>query len=242
MSRPASTCRQRSSDPAPSRFPDARITFDRFKVIRHASAVANRTRRLEQRSEGSVAGLRWSMLHVHGRTSLRPGAAAHPRRAGRPHGDAAHRPRMGLQGSAARDPRTQADPCRAGHAARGCTCVTRPEVEPMTQVAALARRHVEGIVTRGFREAFNGRSGRPQAPSARLRPLRHDQARQRADRRQARLPTGQPSCHATRLKCSRMQVTHRRRWRTISMSSAFALTHRTTRRSSRRWSYLECTA
>ena len=44
-----------------------------------------------------------------------------------------------------------------------CTCVTRSKVEPMTEVAAMVRRHLEGIVawadtrqTNGFLEAING--------------------------------------------------------------------------------------
>jgi transposase len=44
-----------------------------------------------------------------------------------------------------------------------CTCVRRSQVEPMKEVAALVRRHLEGIVawaqtgaTNGFLEALNG--------------------------------------------------------------------------------------
>ena len=44
-----------------------------------------------------------------------------------------------------------------------CTCVMRSKVEPMKEVAAMVRRHLEGIVawaqtrqTTGFLEAFNG--------------------------------------------------------------------------------------
>ena len=44
-----------------------------------------------------------------------------------------------------------------------CTCVMRSKVEPMKEVAALVRRHLEGIVawaqtrqTNGFLEALNG--------------------------------------------------------------------------------------
>ena len=45
----------------------------------------------------------------------------------------------------------------------GCTCVMRSKVEPMKEVAAMVRRHLEGIVdwaetrqTNGFLEAING--------------------------------------------------------------------------------------
>ena len=44
-----------------------------------------------------------------------------------------------------------------------CTCAMRSKVEPMKEVAALVRRHLEGIVawaqtrqTNGFLEAING--------------------------------------------------------------------------------------
>lgn len=44
-----------------------------------------------------------------------------------------------------------------------CTCVMRSKVEPMKEVAAMVRRHLEGIVawaqtrqTNGFLEALNG--------------------------------------------------------------------------------------
>ena len=44
-----------------------------------------------------------------------------------------------------------------------CTCVMRSKVEPMKEVAAMVRRHLEGIVawaqtrqTNGFLEAING--------------------------------------------------------------------------------------
>jgi transposase len=47
--------------------------------------------------------------------------------------------------------------------AHWCTCVMRSKVEPMKAVAALVRRHLEGIVawaqtqpTNGFLEAING--------------------------------------------------------------------------------------
>jgi transposase len=41
--------------------PHARITFDEFHVIWHANAAVDRTRRIEQRTDRSLKGLRWSM-------------------------------------------------------------------------------------------------------------------------------------------------------------------------------------
>ena len=42
--------------------PEAQITFDKFHVIAHASQAVDRMRRIEQRSDPSLKGLRWSLL------------------------------------------------------------------------------------------------------------------------------------------------------------------------------------
>jgi transposase len=42
--------------------PNARITFDKFHVIWHANAAVDKTRRIEQRSDKSLKGMRWSLL------------------------------------------------------------------------------------------------------------------------------------------------------------------------------------
>jgi transposase len=42
--------------------PKARITFDKFHVVAHASAAVDHTRRLEQRLDPSLKGLRWTLL------------------------------------------------------------------------------------------------------------------------------------------------------------------------------------
>jgi transposase len=42
--------------------PKARITFDKFRVVAHASAAVDETRRLEQRLDQSLKGLRWTLL------------------------------------------------------------------------------------------------------------------------------------------------------------------------------------
>jgi transposase len=49
--------------------PKARITFDKFHVIWHANAAVDRTRRIEQRSDRSLNGLRWSLLKDRSRLS-----------------------------------------------------------------------------------------------------------------------------------------------------------------------------
>jgi transposase len=56
--------------------PKARITFDKFHVVAHASAAVDHTRRLEQRLDPSLKGLRWTLLKdshrlsAEGRTDL----------------------------------------------------------------------------------------------------------------------------------------------------------------------------
>jgi transposase len=42
--------------------PNARITFDKFHVVAHASTAVDATRRLERRTDPSLKGLRWTLL------------------------------------------------------------------------------------------------------------------------------------------------------------------------------------
>jgi transposase len=43
-------------------FPNAQITFDKFHVIAHASTAVDKTRRIEQKVDPSIKGLRWALL------------------------------------------------------------------------------------------------------------------------------------------------------------------------------------
>ncbi len=54
--------------------PNARITFDKFHVVWHASTALDKMRRIEQRSDKSLKGMRWSLLKD--RSGLKPEAAA----------------------------------------------------------------------------------------------------------------------------------------------------------------------
>jgi len=141
--------------------PNAQITFDKFHVVAHAGTAVDKTRRIEQRTDKSLKGLRWPLLTD--RSKLKPAAAAEL--------DALiaklttvrtarawtykERLREILQ-------RKQINVVRA-MLLHWCTCVMRSKVEPMKEVAALVRRHLEGIVawaqtrqTNGFLEAING--------------------------------------------------------------------------------------
>jgi transposase len=42
--------------------PNARITFDKFHVLAHASLALDKTRRIEQKTDPSLKGLRWALL------------------------------------------------------------------------------------------------------------------------------------------------------------------------------------
>ncbi len=141
--------------------PNARITFDKFHVVWHANTAVDKTRRIEQRDDKSLKGMRWSLLKD--RCRLKPEAAADlddliaklttMRTA---------RAWVYKEQLRAILERKQINVVRA-MLEHWCTCVMRSKVEPMKEVAALVRRHIEGIVawaqtrqTNGFLEALNG--------------------------------------------------------------------------------------
>lgn len=142
-------------------FPNARITFDKFHVIGHAHSAVDQMRRLEQRRDHSLKGLRWSLLKDRAR--LTPAAAADL--------DAliaklttVRTARAWAYKEQLREilERKQINVVRA-MLQHWCNCVMRSKVAPMKEVAALVRKHLEGIVawaqtrqTNGFLEALNG--------------------------------------------------------------------------------------
>jgi transposase len=142
-------------------FPNARITFDKFHVVWHASFAVDKMRRIEQRTDRSLKGMRWSLLKD--RSRLTPEAAADlvtlfarmttMRTA-----------RAWVYKEQLREilERKQINVVR-DMLQHWCTCVMRSKVEPMKEVAAMVRKHLEGIVawaqtrqTNGFLEALNG--------------------------------------------------------------------------------------
>jgi transposase len=141
--------------------PNARITFDKFHVVWHASSAVDKMRRIEQRTERSLKGLRWSLLKD--RSRLSPEATADL--------DALIAKMTTLRTARAwvykeqlREilERKQINVVRA-MLQHWCTCAMRSKVEPMKEVAGLVRKHLEGIVawaqtrqTNGFLEALNG--------------------------------------------------------------------------------------
>ena len=141
--------------------PGARITFDKFHVVAHASAAVDATRRLEQRADPSLKGLRWALLKDRSRLTDQGRAdldaliaqAATKRTA-----------RAWLYREHLREilERKQINVVSA-MLKQWCTNVMRSKVEPMKQVARMVRNHFDGIVawtqtrqTNGFIEALNG--------------------------------------------------------------------------------------
>lgn len=141
--------------------PDARITFDKFHVVWHANAAVDKMRRIEQRADKSLKGLRWTLLKD--RADLKPEAAADlDALIGRM--TRVRTARAWVYKEQLREilERKQINVVRE-MLLHWCTCVMRSKVEPMKEVAAMVRRHLEGIVawaqtrqTNGFLEALNG--------------------------------------------------------------------------------------
>jgi transposase len=144
-----------------AQFPNAGITFDKFHVVWHANFAVDKMRRIEQRTDRTLKGMRWSLLKDRARLS--PQAAADL--------DAliakmttVRTARAWVYKEQLREilDRKQINVVRA-MLQHWCTCVMRSKVEPMKEVAALVRQHLEGIVawaqtrqTNGFLEALNG--------------------------------------------------------------------------------------
>jgi transposase len=141
--------------------PAARVTFDKFHVVAHASAAVDKMRRIEQKSDPDLKGLRWALLKD--RSKLRPEQ--------RNDLDCLVRQltskrtaRAWLYREQLRDilDRKQINVVSA-MLTQWCTNVMRSKVEPMKEVAQLIRNHFDGIVawtqtrqTNGFIEAING--------------------------------------------------------------------------------------
>jgi transposase len=141
--------------------PNARITFDKFHVVAHASTAVDKTRRIEQKTDPSLKGLRWKLLRD--RASLAPEARADldaliaqatTKRTARAwlYKEQLREILERKQINVVRDMLTQ-----------WATNVMRSKVEPMKEVAKMIRTHLDGIAawtqtrqTNRFLEAING--------------------------------------------------------------------------------------
>jgi len=142
-------------------FPNAGITFDKFHVIWHANFALDKMRRIEQRADRSLKGMRWSLLKDRARLTPEAGADLDALIARM---TTVRTARAWLYKEQLREilERKQINVVRA-MLQHWCTCVMRSKVEPMKEVAAMVRKHMEGIVawartrqTNGFLEALNG--------------------------------------------------------------------------------------
>jgi transposase len=141
--------------------PNARISFDKFHVIAHASTALDQTRRLEQKTDPSLKGVRWALLKDKSRLNARQRADLDELIAQLTTKRTA---RAWLYREQLREilNRKQINVVRS-MITQWCTNVMRSKVEPMKEVAQLVRNHLEGIIawaqtrqTNGFLEALNG--------------------------------------------------------------------------------------
>lgn len=141
--------------------PNARITFDKFHVIAHASTAVDKTRRLEQKTDPSLKGLRWALLKDRQRLSESHRADLDAFTA---QVTTKRTARAWLYREQLREilDRKQINVVST-MLKRWCTNVMRSKVEPMKKVAGMIRKHFDGVIawaqtrqTNGFLEAING--------------------------------------------------------------------------------------
>ena len=141
--------------------PDAKITFDKFHVIAHASHALDLTRRAEQKRDPALKGLRWTLLKDRERLGERQRGELDTLLA---HLTTKRTARAWQYREDLREilNRKQINVVR-DMLWQWCTNVMRSKVEPMKVVARMIRNHLEGIVawartrmTNGFLEALNG--------------------------------------------------------------------------------------
>ena len=146
---------------AAEHLPNAEVTFDKFHVVAHASKALDETRRIEQRLDPELKGLRWTLLRSPG--SLSPGQRADlDALVAQVAGRRTARAWLYREQLRAILNRRQINVVRA-MLHQWCTNVNRSKVEPMKAVAKMVRKHIDGIAawartrqTNGFIEALNG--------------------------------------------------------------------------------------
>ena len=141
--------------------PNARITFDKFHVVAHASTAIDRMRRIEQHADPDLKGLRWTLLKDRDKL---PDEARADLDALIANAATKRTARAWLYREQLREilDRKQINVVSV-MLRRWCTNVLRSKVEPMKDVARMIRSHFDGIVawaqtrrTNGFIEALNG--------------------------------------------------------------------------------------
>lgn len=141
--------------------PNAEITFDKFHVLAHASNAVDETRRLEQKTDPSLKGMRWLLLKDRSKLNADQVVDLDALIAQCTTNRTA---RSWLYREQLRDilDRKQIN-IVASMLTQWCINVMRSKVEPMKAVAKMIRKHFDGIVmwtrsrqTNGFIEALNG--------------------------------------------------------------------------------------
>ena len=141
--------------------PHARITFDKFHVVAQASFALDKMRRLEQKTDPDLKGLRWALLKDRDRLSVAQRADLDALVA---NVTTKRTARAWLYREQLRDilDRKQINVV-SEMLEQWCINVMRSKVEPMKEVARMIRKHFDGIVawtqtrqTNGFLEALNG--------------------------------------------------------------------------------------
>lgn len=141
--------------------PNARITFDKFHVIAHASTAVDKMRRAEQKTAPALKGMRWALLKDRSNLSADQCADLDALIA---RITTKRTARAWLYREQLRDilERKQINVV-SRLLAQWCRNVMRSKVEPMKEVAKMIRNHFDGIVawaqtrqTNGFLEALNG--------------------------------------------------------------------------------------
>jgi transposase len=141
--------------------PNARITFDKFHVIAHASQAVDKMRRVEQKTDPALKGLRWVLLKDKSKLSRDQATDLDKLVA---QFTTKRTARAWLYREQLRDilDRKQINVVST-MLAQWCSNVMRSKVEPMKEVAAMIRKHFDGIIawaqtrqTNGFIEAING--------------------------------------------------------------------------------------
>jgi transposase len=141
--------------------PKARITFDKFHVIAHASEAVDKTRRSEQKTDPSLKGLRWALLKDRERLSESQKADLDAFTAKVTTKRTARAWQYREQLREILD-RKQINVMTA-MLKRWCVNVKRSKVDAMKKVAQMVLNHFDGVVawaqtrqTNGFLEAING--------------------------------------------------------------------------------------
>ncbi len=134
--------------------PNARITFDKFHVIAHASTAVDKMRRAEQKTDPDLKGMRWALLKDRRNLSASQCADLD---ALITHITTKRTARAWLYREQLRDilERKQINVVSA-LLAQWCTNVMRSKVEPMKEVSKMIRNHFDGIVAWAQTRQTNG--------------------------------------------------------------------------------------